>query len=248
MQGIVTLDFGNSHPHAGLFSRRGENWDLLKVVPLNEFQLSLSQLGFTPDNTSLVLAEVKPREEELMPLLQQGYLLTRLKDYWRGEKFAGMPVDYARTLGEDRLIEAFFAFKNFKATPTLIIDAGTFVTIDIVTEMGFRGGFIVPGMNTYFETFQKGEQLKSFGLAQEQVCELPHDSVTAMTAGYQAFGALANNLLDQYKIRKVLLTGSSSSYWEALFDEHRPSLVVETHPHLIHSSLHYWFTTQIEPL
>lgn len=247
MQGLVTLDFGNSHPHAGLHARKGNEWQLLKVVPLAELSLYLSQFELTPDNTSLVLCEVKAREEELMPLLQQGYLLTRVKDYWRGTKFAGMPVNYAQTLGEDRLIEAYYCYKKNKI-PTLIIDAGTFVTMDVINESGFEGGYILPGMQAYLECFQKGEQLKHIDLIPQLSPDLPKETGVAMTGGYSAFGALANNLIEQHQIRKVVLTGGSLALWESFFDDSKPSLVVENDPHLIHSSLHYWFTTQIEPL
>lgn len=248
MQGIVTLDFGNTHPHAGLFARGRDQWDLLKVVPLAELSLALSQFGMSPDNTSLVLSEVRAREEDLQPLIHQGFLLTRVKEYWRGERFAGMPVSYAKTLGEDRLIQAYSTFKNFKNTTTLIIDAGTYVTMDLVNSSGFAGGYIIPGQRIYFDSFQQGEQLRSFELQPEHSPSLPQDTHSAMAASYQAFGALANNLLEQHKVQKLLLTGGSASYWEAFFDDHRPSLVVEIAPHLIHSSLQYWFSTQIEPL
>jgi type III pantothenate kinase len=247
MQGIVTLDFGNSNPHAGLFSRKGNECELLKVVPFSELAIILSQIGMTPDNTSLVLCEVKAREENLTPLLEKGYLLTRVKDYWRGKKFAGMTVNYAETLGEDRLIEAFFTFKKDK-TPTLIIDAGTYVTMDIVTDKGFLGGYIIPNLKTYLETFKSGEQLKNVSLNEELSPELPQETKSAMSRSYLAFGALANNLIEQHGIRKVLLTGGQGASWQGVFEDSRPSLIVENNPHLIHSSLAYWFTTQIEPL
>lgn len=247
MQGIVTLDFGNSNPHAGLFSRKGNEFELIKVVPFSELPTVLAQVGMTPDNTSLVLCEVKPREKELTPILEKGYLLTRVKEYWRGKKFAGMPVSYAETLGEDRLIEAFCAYKKDK-TPTLIIDAGTYVTMDVVTEKGFLGGYIIPNLKTYLETFKKGEQLKKVSLEEELSPDLPRETKSAMSRGYTAFGALANNLIEQHGIPKVLLTGGEGASWQGFFDDARPSLVVENNPHLIHSSLAYWFTTQIEPL
>lgn len=247
MQGLVTLDFGNSNPHAGLFSRNEKGWQLLKVVPFHELSLYLPQFGLTPDNTSLVLAEVKARGDELFSYLQQGYLLTRVKDYWRGNRFAGMPVHYAQTLGEDRLIEAYMSYRKEKAS-TLIIDAGTYVTLDVVNEQGFQGGFIIPGLDIYSKCFQKGEQLKGVELPSEISADLPRDTAHALIGSYSAFGALANNLVEEHKIKKVVITGGMSPLWLNFFDDSKPSLVVESDPHLIHSSLHYWFTTQIEPL
>ncbi len=247
MQGLVTLDFGNTHATAGIFSLDKGDPTLIKKVPFSELKLFLSQLKMSAHNTQIVLSDVKPREEELQPFIQEGFLLTRVKDYWRGKKFHGMNVNYAETLGEDRLITAFYAFKKFK-TNTLVIDAGTFVTIDVVTTQGFEGGFIVPGAENYLGTYQKGENLRNFDLKPIAIGALPHDTPTAMAGSYSAFAALVRELTREHQIQKVLITGGGSSLWEKQLGDLQAPPVVEIHPDLIHSALHYWMTTQIEPL
>ncbi len=246
MQGLVTLDFGNTNATAGIFSH-GANWDLVKKVPLGELKIFLSQMGFSAHNTQFVLSDVKPREEELKTFVEEGYLITRVKDYWRGTKFHGMNVNYAQTIGEDRLITAFYAYKKIKLS-TLVIDAGTFVTMDVVTPAGFHGGFILPGLETYFEGFKKGENLKEVSLSENIQRDLPHTTSEAMARGYQAFAALARELIQEHQIQKVLITGGAAPLWEKLLSQMNSAAVVETHPDLIHSSLLYWMTTQIEPL
>lgn len=245
MQGLITLDFGNTHATAGIFSLHPQK--LIKKVPLSELKLYLSQLNISAHNAQMVLSDVKPREEELQPFLEEGYLLTRVKSYWRGQKFHGMNVNYANTLGEDRLICAFYAYKTFK-TNVLVIDAGTFVTMDVVTTKGFEGGYIVPGSETYLATYQRGENLRDFTLSPSGETTLPHDSQSAMAGSYSAFAALAQKLIQEHQIQKVLITGGASPLWEKLLSELSPAPVVETHPDLIHSALLYWMTTQIEPL
>jgi pantothenate kinase type III len=247
MQGLVTLDFGNTNPHAGIFQKDAGVWNLLKVVPINELNLHLSRFEMSAHNTSVVLCEVKSREEEITKLQEQGFLVTRLKDYWRGKKFAGMPVNYANTLGEDRLIEAYYCFKKEKI-PTLVIDAGTFVTMDVVLSDGFMGGYIIPGTEAYFSCYNRGEQLKSIPLNLHFTHTLPTETAEAIRESYSAFAALANSLVSQHKIQKIVLTGGLTSLWEAFFQNENQGLVVEGHPHLIHWALQYWMTTQIEPL
>lgn len=247
MQGLITLDFGNSNPHAGLFQKAQGEWNLIKVVPLSELALYLNQLDMGANNTSVVVCEVKSREEEIQKLQEQGFLVTRVKDYWRGTKFAGMPVNYAKTLGEDRLIEAYYCFKKHKI-PTLLIDAGTFVTMDIVTESGFQGGYIIPGTKAYFETYGNGEQLKDVSLNLSFTHSLPQETAQAITESYSAFAALANKLMTEHKIQKIVLTGGSTSLWEGFLKENNHSAVVEGNPHLIHWALQFWMTTQIEPV
>lgn len=247
MQGLVTLDFGNSNPHAGLFSKDDGVWNLIKVVPLSELQIYKTQLGMNAHNTSVVLCEVKSREDEVQKLQEQGFLVTRVKDYWRGTKFAGMPVNYAKTLGEDRLIEAYYCYKKDKV-PTLLIDAGTFVTMDVISENGFLGGYIIPGTEAYFSAYNKGEQLKDVPLKLHFTHTLPTDTAAAITESYSAFAALAKSLMSEHKIKKIILTGGLTSLWEGFFQGEKQDLVVEGHPHLIHWALQYWLTTQIELL
>ena len=247
MTGLITLDFGNTHATAGIFSLSGKNATLIKKVPLSELRMYLTQLGFSAHNAQIALSDVKPREDELQAFVEEGYLLTRVREYWRGKKFHGMTVNYADTIGEDRLISAFYSFKNFKAN-TLIIDAGTYVTMDIVTTAGFEGGYIIPGPENYFKSFEQGENLRKFELKASADQSLPHDSSTAMSGSYTAFAALARDLIEKHQIQKVLITGGGSNLWEQYLSDLKAPPVVETHPDLIHFALLYWMTTQIEPL
>lgn len=247
MQGLITLDFGNSNPHAGLFQKASGAWNLVKVVPLNELPIYLDQLQMTANNSSVVVCEVKAREEEIQALQEKGFLVTRVKEYWKGNRFAGMPVNYAKTLGEDRLIEAFYCYKKHKVA-TLLIDAGTFVTMDVVTENGFQGGYIIPGAKNYFEVYGKGEQLKSVPVDLQFTHALPTDTAQAITESYGAFSVLAKKLITDLSIKKIVITGGQSTLWESFFREEKDRFSVETDEHLIHRALQYWMTTQIELL
>ncbi len=247
MQGLVTLDFGNTNPHAGLFQKAQGAWTLVTVAPLAELALSLAQLGMSAHDTSVVVCEVRAREDAIAKLQELGFLVTRLKDYWRGTRFAGMPVNYAPTLGEDRLIEAFYAYKK-ERIPQLVIDAGTFVTMDVVTENGFEGGYIIPGLRAYFETFGRGEQLRAVALDERLPSTLPRETAGAMAGSYTAFAALAKKLVREHNLKKIVLTGGQRTLWEGFFRDGDHGSVVESHPHLIHWALHFWMTTQIEPL
>ncbi|MES2527674.1 MAG: type III pantothenate kinase [Bdellovibrionota bacterium] len=247
MTGLITLDFGNTNATAGIFSIEGKTATLIKKVPLSELRIFLTQLDFSAHNAQIAISDVKPRDEELKVFVEEGYLITRVREYWRGKKFHGMTVNYADTVGEDRLITAFYTFKNFK-TNCLIIDAGTFVTMDVVTPSGFEGGYIIPGPETYFTNFSSGENLRSFTLNATTERSLPHDTPGAMSGSYGAFAALARELIEKHQIQKVLITGGGSPLWEQYLADLKAPPVVETLPDLIHSSLLYWMTTQIEPL
>lgn len=245
MQGLITLDFGNTNPHAGLFQKSSEEWTLIKTVPFKELSLYLDQLGMTPHNTSIVLSEVKAREEDIQNLQGQGFHITRVKDYWKGSRFAGMPVHYAQSLGEDRLIDAFYVYKKLKSK-ALIIDAGTYVTMDVVTEQGLLGGYIIPGIKNYFQSFENGEQLKDVQLKETIESGLPTETMKAMARSYEAFGTLAQKLIQENQLTNIFITGGASEYWEKLLQTQNAK--ASTDKDLIHRALHFWMTTQIEIL
>jgi pantothenate kinase type III len=247
MQGLVTVDFGNTNPRAGLFQKLHGKWELIKTVPWGELEKHLTELQMTPNNSSFVLSEVKAREEELMPWLHKGFLLTRVKDYWKGHRFAGMPVHYAASLGEDRLIQAFYLYKQ-KKFPTLLIDAGTYVTMDVLGSQGLAGGYIIPGIKNYFSSFVQGEQLKSVILEPDFSTDVPHETAHAMAHSYLAFPTLALKLVQEDKLERIILSGGDSALWKNFFDKLNFSAAVQVESDLIHWALHYWMTTQIEPL
>jgi len=247
MQGLITLDFGNSNPHAGIFLKENSNWNLKKIFKLSELNKGLDELKLNPGNSSLVLSQVRSYDDELNVFLNEGYLLTRVKDYWKGGRFAGMPVHYAITIGEDRLIQAFYVYKKLKEN-VLLIDAGTFVTMDIITPSGFQGGYIIPGLKNYLQLFKQGELLQAFDIDQTIQQELPQATSNAMSWSYYAFAALAQNLVKKYNISKILITGGQGAEWSKMFVPLDLSSNIQLVPELIHSSLHFWMTTQIEPL
>lgn len=244
-QSLISLDFGNTHPHAGLFKKSSSGWDLLEVVPLKDLATKAASHQISPHNAQLVLSEVKEYETELFDLQSQGYLLTRVKDYWRGERFAGMPVHYSKTLGEDRLISAFWCYKKFKK-PSLIIDAGTYLTMDVVTNQGFVGGYIIPSYELYLRTFSEGENLKEVSLKETENFTLPQDTHDAMSAGYHAFCAFAEKLIKDHKLETVIISGGKDTLWKKWAEDKNFEVLII--PHLIHESLIYWMTTQVELL
>lgn len=51
-----------------------------------------------------------------------------------------------KEIGQDRLSNAIAA-QAFYSLPVIVIDMGTTVTFDIVTEAGYEGGIIAPGLD-----------------------------------------------------------------------------------------------------
>jgi type III pantothenate kinase len=56
------------------------------------------------------------------------------------------------TLGPDRIAAVAGAFNTFKGSDTLVIDAGTAITFDLLEGKAYRGGNISPGIETRFRS------------------------------------------------------------------------------------------------
>jgi type III pantothenate kinase len=66
-------------------------------------------------------------------------------------------IDYAtpETLGVDRLAAAAGAYVHHPASDLLVIDAGSAMTVDLVSEGAFRGGSISPGLFMRFRALHE---------------------------------------------------------------------------------------------
>jgi type III pantothenate kinase len=242
---LLTLDFGNSSAHAALY-RHGKELARGRLQDVSEW---LKAHALTFGEVAGVLSQVKSYDEELKELMKQGLLIERIQDYWKGHKFAGMPVHYAQSLGEDRLVTSWWAFKEFQ-TPTLVIDAGSFLTLDIVTSEGHQGGFILPGVKLLGETLALGAQLKAqeFTDLRSEILtgsDLPHTTADALQGAAVAYAALIQKLMIRWGVAQIVLTGGNTSIVEAWLKPLTHELPLHIKPDLVHWSLHEWYRRNI---
>ena len=89
----------------------------------------------------------------------------------------GLNLNYPNPseIGHDRIANAIFAQANYPV-PAIIIDLGTAITFDIVTENGYEGGVIAPGLRLMTRYLN------------EQTALLPELSDEALVPTQGAFG------------------------------------------------------------
>jgi len=97
-----------------------------------------------------ILASVRKQKTELVNALKE------LNTYIELKHTTPLPIslhyESPETLGLDRLAAAVGAHSLFPAKNVLIIDAGTCITIDLLTEDGiYEGGSILPGIDMKFK-------------------------------------------------------------------------------------------------
>jgi pantothenate kinase type III len=139
-----------------------------------------------------------------------------IKDYFKNGILLDMPVDYAETLGADRLAAAYAVFQSLKNTrkQKVIIDAGTFITVDLIASSGFRGGFILPGYHTLLNSYQTGTLLPHLEHETNYAStSLPHTTDDAiLSATYLMIERSIKEILNtwQVNLKDVVITGGDA--------------------------------------
>lgn len=215
---LVTIDNGNTHPHVGFFT----GGVLQSVVPLDKYSP-------TPGDYVLI-ASVGPNIT-IKPSFD-------LKSKRTKSHFFDMKVHYAETLGDDRLIASYALFKKKKkGERVLLVDAGTFITTDLITDDGFEGGYIFPGISRFLKTYSDSAQLPTLtkDLMFKGNADLPHTTNEAILKAAELYlKACMEEVITKTSPDKIVFTGGNSSDIKNLL-----SLKVhsEMDRHLIHSAL-----------
>lgn len=163
------------------------------------------------------------------------------------KKFLEMPVSYSMTLGEDRLVCAYHVYKtnhgeNSPLKRTLVVDAGTFLTIDCVSKCGFEGGFIFPGLQVYLDGYKSGAALPGLSEAviDEKEVKLPGNTNEAIAESAKIYlQGLFKELIGRFSPSKIILTGGNSKKVATFLSN--CGVPVEHHENLVHQSLYtFW--------
>lgn len=215
---LVTIDNGNTNPSVGFF----DDGVLKGVIPLDQYN---------PEKGDFVLISSVGKPLAIKPSFD-------LKTKRIKNQFFDMKINYSETLGDDRLIAGYCLFKKLRpAEKILLIDAGTFITCDLISEEGFAGGYIFPGVGRFLKIYSDSAQLPL--LSREHLfqgkAELPHSTEEAILRATEIY--LKSSLEDVIKKTspdKIIFTGGSASDIKKIISlEVRSELDL----HLIHSAL-----------
>ena len=119
-------------------------------------------------------------------------------------------ANYYETMGIDRIV-ASEAIES-----GIIIDAGSAVTVDIVKNGKFAGGFIYPGVNDMSQTYKKISSALDYSFNFE--CDLdimPKNSQDAISYGY------LKTLYSEVMSHKtnIILTGGDAKIFAKIFKQ-----------------------------
>ena len=232
---IITIDRGNTNCKVALF----EEDKLQKVITYKEFMNDVKLMN-SKGAFSCVGEPIEFPTQLIRPL-----------NYREEKSFLEMPIHYSNTLGEDRMICAYHVFKTEHPSRTafkrsLVIDAGTYLTIDCVSKIGFEGGFIFPGLQVYLNSYEWGAALPRLEENQikEGQIELPQDTDSAITESAKVYlEAVFEKLIKLYSPAKIYLTGGNAQKVRPFLGS-KSEVVYDKN--LIHQAL-YTFYCELNP-
>ncbi len=230
MYNLQSIDNGNSHPHVGVF----KNGELAFVSPLRDFQFN--------NEIESIASSVGPSKN------LSGLRYISLSKFRKENSFLDMPVNYEMTLGEDRLHQGFYVYKKKSQGLTLLIDAGTFTTVDFIEDDGMKGGYIFPGIQTFLKSYSNGDKLP---LIQDTNSIIPDLAIPGSTKSaienamkYSQIAWL-EKLLKEHKVNQIYLSGGNSSLFnEVLENSFDGNIIFEKN--LIHYALYEIYLYLIE--
>ncbi|MBN1233119.1 MAG: type III pantothenate kinase [Candidatus Coatesbacteria bacterium] len=222
----------------------------IKVALFRGIQL-ISSSSFSLDKLPEIFVYI---ENELFPYTRliglgwvnypkYGEFLALVKSSWKipivnlaDNKTEYIPVNYEppESLGLDRIANAYAALELFNP-PIVVADIGTAVTVDLITDDGFMGGYILPGPKILTECYMNITSQKiSIKIPNELPVYLPQSSQEALSFGalITAYGGLKESLdiiRESIKYESLIFTGGFAGYFHSFFEESMvfPNLTLE---------------------
>lgn len=213
----LVIDIGNSRTKIALFNQH----DLMFNVPIEHL---------TPDHVRMLKSEyaqldkaivstVKACDEELKQVLSDNF-----EQFIELDQNTPLPIENLyetpETLGKDRLAAAIGANELFPDQNLLIIDAGTAITYDLVSEKNqFLGGNISPGLEMRFKAlnhFTGSLPLISYN---DEFQKIGKNTTDAIRAGVQN-GIIyeIEQTIDffnrNYQNLQIIMTGGNSNFFD----------------------------------
>jgi type III pantothenate kinase len=150
---LLCIDIGNTSTHYGVVGTDGALF--MRHLPTKKIDDPNDGMG--PECLKLIAADptiegvafcsvVPDASRRLLDVFAKGLPVPHFQ--LTSDKKLGVPITYPRPreIGQDRLANAAGA-KALVGTPAIVIDMGTAVTFDIVSEnSGYEGGIIAPGV------------------------------------------------------------------------------------------------------
>ncbi len=213
----LVIDQGNTISKLGVFNA-GE-----MIARFTEPELNISVLLTLfekyPEISRAILSSVSKFSADIPEFLEKN-----LKSFIILNAETPLPIKntyYTKeSLGYDRIADAVGAFTIFPGNNVLVIDAGTAITIDLLTAKGeFYGGNISPGLDLRLRSLHEFTKKLPLVEKKEEYPVLGKNTREAILAGvlngvgFELDGYI-NTLKSHYHDLKIILTGGDIKFFD----------------------------------
>lgn len=213
----LVIDIGNSRTKLALFNQH----DLMFNVPIE--QLTVGHLKMLKDEhpqlNQAILSSVKPVDDEILQFLSGNFDLFIELDHQTKLPIKNL-YETPETLGKDRLAAAVGANELFPDQNLLIIDAGTAITYDLVSEKNeFMGGNISPGLQMRFKALNHFTGKLPLVSYSEEFQHIGRNTTEAIRAGVQngilyEIAQTIELFNKNYQNLQIVMTGGDSIFFD----------------------------------
>jgi type III pantothenate kinase len=224
---LLALDVGNTNTVLGVF-REGEliaNWRLTTArdQTIDEYGILTRDL-FTIANldpreiSGVIISSVVPPLNSTLAGMAERYFHTKALFVEPGIR-TGMPVHYdnPQEVGADRIVNSIAAFAKYGG-PCIVVDFGTAINFDVVSERGeYLGGTLAPGIGISAEAlFSRAARLWRVEIRDPGKI-IGTNTAQSMQAGlFYGFTDLVDGILERIKgvlgkDARVIATGGQAS-------------------------------------
>jgi type III pantothenate kinase len=215
----LIIDIGNTRTKVALFNQ-GELMISFPVDPFTTKELEFI-LNDYPTIECAIVSSVKKNQEELMSALKNK--IPFIIDLDHNTK---LPIENCyetpETLGKDRIAAAVGANKLYPNKNILVIDAGTAIKYDFISEKNqYFGGFITPGLNMRFKALNHFTDKLPLLKPENPVNYKGNNTNNSIRGGIQyGLNGEINQMIqyfnDLYGKLTIILTGGDAPYFEKL--------------------------------
>lgn len=207
---LLAIDVGNTQTHIGVFDRDRlvHEWRVSTEAKRTADELALlfggflrnEDLSFSRAITGVAICSVVPRSTQELRAMTQRYFGYPAVVVEPGVR-TGIAIltDNPKEVGADRIANAVGAHAMFEGQAIVVVDFGTALTLDAVSERGeYLGGAIAPGIDTSSTAlFQSTAQIRRVELVAPPAA-IGKSTVTSVQSGI-IFGtaALVDGLVER---------------------------------------------------
>ena len=224
---LLALDVGNTNTVLGVFREREliANWRLTTArdQTIDEYGILTRDL-FTIANldpreiSGVIISSVVPPLNSTLAGMAERYFHTKALFVEPGIR-TGMPVHYdnPQEVGADRIVNSIAAFAKYGG-PCIVVDFGTAINFDVVSERGeYLGGTLAPGIGISAEAlFSRAARLWRVEIRDPGKI-IGTNTAQSMQAGlFYGFTDLVDGILERIKgvlgkDARVIATGGQAS-------------------------------------